>query len=355
MYHLYAPYWMNRSNLNVLEASGNMVVSGDVWIKDAGSLRTNNNTFYLLPENTSDIYVGTAMSGNTIVRNQLIVAGTMNIVDLSAQNVDLSGVLHVKTIDTLNSNTLSIGSNTTLVNIGRNGGEVHILGNLFLPGSITSTTVNNIEIKKKTILLNDESPYSAGSDFTGLYIRDNMNDAAGYFLTNGIRNGYLFKTAASANRVNLDVSGLTLSGHMAAVGRGLLTLKPNLIADISADYTISTDTIYISDISMLDVSLNRRVWRNVALTSETTQVLDTKLASGLGLYVGKLEADFIPNSALDISGSAFATRLGLGTTGVNMSYQLDVSGSEYVSANVDVSGNMSVQQNIFNYGTIYQW
>jgi hypothetical protein len=106
---------------------------------------------------------------------------------------------------------------------------------------------------------------------------------------------------------------------------------------------------------MLDVSLNRRVWRNVALTSETTQVLDTKLASALGLYAGKLEADFIPNSALDISGSAFATRLGLGTTGANMNYTLDVSGSEYVSANVDVSGNMSVQQNIFNYGTIYQW
>jgi hypothetical protein len=106
---------------------------------------------------------------------------------------------------------------------------------------------------------------------------------------------------------------------------------------------------------MLDVSLNRRVWRNVALTTDTTQVLDTKLASNLGLYVGKLEADFIANSALDISGNAFATRLGLGTTGANMSYRLDISGSEYVSGNVDVSGNMSVQNNIFNYGTIYQW
>ena len=352
MYHLYAPYFLNRPNLHVLEASGNMVVSGDVWIREAGSLRTNNGAFYLLPENTNDIYVGTAAHGNTNVRNRFTVAGTTQVVDLSAQNVDLSGVLRVKTIETLNSYQMNIGLNTTLVNIGSNDGEVHILGNLFLPGSITSTTVNNIEIKKKTILLNDESPYSAGSDFTGLYIRDNLNDSAGYFLTNGTRTGYLFKTAASANRVNLDVSGLTLSG---SAGRGLLTLKPNLILDISADYTISTDTIYISDISMLDVSLNRRVWRNVALTSETTQVLDTKLASGLGLYAGKLEADFIPNSALDISGSAFATRLGLGTTGVNMHYKLDVSGSEYVSANVDVSGNMSVQQNIFNYGTIYQW
>jgi hypothetical protein len=352
MYHLYAPYFLNRPNLHVLEASGNMVVSGDIWIRETGSLRTNNSAFYLLPENTNDIYVGTAMSGNTNVRNRFTVAGTTQVVDLSAQNADLSGVLRVKTIETLNSNRIDIGLNTTLVSLGSNGGEVHILGNLFLPGSITSTTVNNVEIKNKTFLLNDESPYNGDSDFTGLYIRDNLNDAAGYFLTNGTRSGYLFKTATSANRVNLDVSGLVLSG---LAGRGLLTLKPNLITDISADYTISTDTIYISDISMLDVSLNRRVWRNVELTSATTQVLDTKLASAVGLYAGKLEADFIPNSALDISGSAFATRLGLGTTGVNMTYKLDVSGSEYVSANVDVSGNMSVQQNIFNYGTIYQW
>jgi len=355
MYHLYAPYFLNRPNHHVLEASGNMVVSGDIWIREEGSLRTNNRAFYLLPENTNDIYIGTTGSGNTNVRNRFTVAGTFQVVDLSAQNVDLSGVLRVKTIDTLNSDRMDIGASTSLVNVGSAGGEIHILGNLFLPGSITSTTVTNVEIKNKTILLNDESPYMNSSAFTGLYIRDNLNDSAGYFLTNGTRNGYLFKTAESSNRVNLDVNGLTLSGHMATAGRGLLTLKPNFVSDISADYTVSTDTIYINDISMLDVSLNRRVWKNIVLTSDTTQVLDTKLASALGLYAGKLEADFIANSVLDISGSAFATRLGLGTTGVNMSYQLDVSGSEYVSKNVDVSGNMSVQQNIFNYGTIYQW
>jgi photosystem II stability/assembly factor-like uncharacterized protein len=355
MYHLYAPYFLNRPNHHVLEASGNMVVSGDIWIREEGSLRTNNRAFYLLPENTNDIYVGTTGYGNTNVRNRFTVAGTSEVVDLSAQNVDLSGVLRVKTIDTLNSDRIDIGASTSLVNVGSANGEIHILGNLFLPGSITSTTVNNVEIKNKTILLNDESPNINNSAFTGLYIRDNLNDSAGYFVTNGTRTGYVFKTAASLNRVNLDISGLTLSGHMATAERGLLTLKPNFVSDISADYTISTDTIYITDISMLDVSLNRRVWKNVDLTSDTTQVLDTKLASALGLYAGKLEADFITDSVLDISGSAFATRLGLGTTGVNMGYQLDISGSEYVSKNVDISGNMSVQQNIFNYGTIYQW
>jgi hypothetical protein len=360
MYHLYAPYFLNRPNHHVLEASGNMVVSGDIWIREEGSIRTNNRAFYLLPENTNDIYVGTTGSGNTNVRNRFTVAGTSQVVDFSAQNVDLSGVLRVKTIDTLNSDRMDIGASTSLVNVGSAGGEIHILGNLFLPGSITSTTVTNVEIKNKTILLNDESPYMnsstlTSSAFTGLYIRDNLDDAAGYFLTNGTRTGYVFKTAESSNRVNLDISGLTLSGHMATAGRGLLTLKPNSVTDISADYTVSTDTIYINDISMLDVSLNRRVWKNVDRSSDTIQVLDTKLASALGLYAGKLEADFIANSVLDISGSAFATRLGLGTTGVNMGYQLDISGSEYVSKNVDVSGNMSVQQNIFNYGTIYQW
>ena len=355
MYHLYAPYFLNRPNHHVLEASGNMVVSGDIWIREEGSLRTNNRAFYLLPENTNDIYVGTTGSGNTNVRNRFTVAGTSQVVDLSAQNVDLSGVLRVKTIDTLNSVRMDIGASTSLVNVGSAGGEIHILGNLFLPGSITSTTVTNVEIKNKTILLNDESPNINSSAFTGLYIRDNLNDSAGYLLTNGTRTGYVFKTAASLNRVNLDISGLTLSGHMATAGRGLLTLKPNFVSDISADYTVSTDTIYINDISMLDVSLNRRVWKNVDRSSDTIQVLDTKLASALGLYAGKLEADFIANSVLDISGSAFATRLGLGTTGVNMGYQLDISGSEYVSKNVDVSGNMSVQKDIFNYGTIYQW
>jgi len=352
MYHLYAPYFMNRAGLTILEASGNMVVSGDIWIRETGSLRTNNSTFYLLPESTSDIYVGSSGSGNTNVRNRFTVAGTTQVVDLSAQNVDLSGVLRVRNIDTLNSNTMDIGATTPFVNIGSAGGEIHILGNLFLPDSIIHTTqVNNLEIKNKTILLNDESPNINSSAFTGLYIRDNMDDAAGYFVTNGTRTGYLFKTAESSNRVNLDISGLVpVSG-----GRGILTLKTNLNMDISADYTISTDTALISDISMLDVSLNRRVWRNVALTTDTTQVLDTKLASNLGLYVGKLEADFIANSALDISGNAFATRLGLGTTVANMGYRLDISGSEYVSGNVDVSGNMSIQNNIFNYGTIYQW
>jgi hypothetical protein len=176
MYHLYAPYWMNRSNLHVLEASGNMVVSGDIWIKESGSLRTNNSAFYLLPENTSDIYVGTTGFGNTNVRNRFTVSGTTQVVDMSAQNADFSGNIRVRTIQ-----------------------------------------------------------------------------------------------------------------------------------------------------------------------------------SRVGLYAGKVEADFIVNSALDISGNAFATRLGLGTTGANMAYQLDISGSGYVSANVDVSGNMSVEQNIFNYGTIYQW
>jgi len=352
MYHLYSPYLFNRVGLNILEASGNIVVSGDIWIRESGSLRTNNNTFYLLPDGTSDIYVGSTGYGNTSVRNRFTVAGTSQVVDLSAQSVDMSGVLRVNTINTLNSINMNIGSSTQVVNVGNADGEVHILGNLFLPGSITSTTINNIEIKNKTILLNDESPYNMGSAFTGLLVRDNGDDNAGFILTNGTRSGYIFKTASSGNRVNLDIEGLMLTGPS---NRGLLTLKPNLIGDISANYTISTDTIQITDISLLDISLNRRVFRNTTLTTSTTQVVDTKLASSVGFYAGKLEADFIANSALDINGNAFATRLGLGTNGVNMNYKLDISGSEYVSGNVDISGNMSVENNIFSYGTIYQW
>jgi hypothetical protein len=216
MYHLYAPYLFNRAGLNVLEASGNMVVSGDIWIRESGSLRTNNNTFYLLPDGTSDIYVGSTGYGNTSVRNRFVVAGTSQVADLSAQSVDMTGSLRVNNINTLNSENMYIGASTNIVNVGNADGEVRILGNLFLPGSITSTTVNNVEIKNKTILLNDESPYSMGSAFTGLLVRDNGDDNAGFILTNGTRSGYIFKTASSGNRVNLDVAGLTLTGRQLA-------------------------------------------------------------------------------------------------------------------------------------------
>jgi hypothetical protein len=76
IFDLFSPYFFNHDAYNVLELSGNMVMSGDLRINDEGRLMTNNSSFYVLPENASQIYIGnTAVGGKTNVLNNLDVCG----------------------------------------------------------------------------------------------------------------------------------------------------------------------------------------------------------------------------------------------------------------------------------------
>ena len=485
VFNLYAPYFLNRPNNHVLEASGNMVVSGDLQINDSGQLLTNNTTFNVFPTVAQEINVGsTAVGGNTNVKANLDVAlnitghqrmllygdaslnanvyvggdaslnsklylvgdaslnskvfiggdaslnsklylvgdasmnskvfiggdvsmnsklyvvkdvslnanlyvggdvslnsklylvgdaslnarlnvgGKSTIMDLSAQNADFAGIVRANTFDSRPGSSLTIGGTnagnvviktssgaTNTLTLGDAGSNVVIVGNLTLPTSVISTNINNLEIKNKTILLNDEAVGLKVADFCGLQIRDDNTDNKGYFLTNGRMDGYLFKSTQSTNRVNLDVSGLYLPGGLT---QGFVLLKPNTYLDVSADYTITTGLVNITDIQQLDVSLNRRVERDVGNTTVNTQTVSTKLLTG-GLYVGKPVDTFIANSQMDITGNAFISKLGLGTSTVNANYVLDVGGSERVASNLDVSGSLTVQNNINSYGIIVQW
>jgi hypothetical protein len=74
IFNLWNPYLLNRANNNVVEASGNMVISGDLQINDRGQLLTNNQTFNLLPTNASTINIGSG-GGNTNIQTNLNVSG----------------------------------------------------------------------------------------------------------------------------------------------------------------------------------------------------------------------------------------------------------------------------------------
>jgi len=472
MFNLYAPYFLNRPNHSVLEVSGNMVMSGDLQINDAGQLLSNMTRFNILPTVVQEINIGnTVVGGNTNVKanldvtlditghqnmllygdasfnsklnvggdaslnsnlfvkgdvslnsmlfvkgdasfnsgvfvvgdvslnsklnvvgdvslnsklnvvgdvslnsklnvvgdaslnSNLYVAGKTVIFDLSAQNADFTGIVRANTFDSRPETSLLIGGtnagnitiktstgSTNFLTLGDAGSNVQILGNLTLPGSVTSTNINNLEIKNKTILLNDEAGGINVSTFSGLQIRDNGVDNKGYFLTNGRSDGFLFKSTQNANRVNLDVSGLRLSN---GITQGFVVLKATSSIDISADYTITTGLVNISDIQDLDASLNRRVDRTSATTA-TTQVVGTNLLAN-GFYVGKPVDNYIANSQMDISGNVFISRLGLGTSAVNANYTLEVNDNARIVNNLDVSNSLTVQNNINLYGTIVQW
>jgi len=327
-----------------------------------GDVSLNSNLYVVKDSSLNGrLFVG----GDVSLNCNLYVAKKTVISDLSAQNADFTGIVRANTFDSRPGSSLSIGGTnagnisiktssgaSNKLTLGDAGSNVEILGNLFLPGSVTTTNINNLEIKNKTILLNDEASGSKVANFCGLQIRDDNVDNKGYFLTNGRSDGYLFKSSQSANRVNLDVSGLYLPNGLT---QGFVVLRPSLsIADISAEYTITTGLVYISDIQQLDTSLNRRVERDVGNTTVNTQTVSTKLLTG-GLYVGKAVDTFIANSQMDIAGNAFISRLGLGTSAVNTSYTLEVNNNARIASNLDVSGSLTVQTNINNYGRIIQW
>lgn len=75
--YCYFPNIYNRVNNNVLDISGNMIMSGDVNINDSGQIYSNNPTFNILNNNiVKEIYLGsstanTAINGNLYVGNDL--------------------------------------------------------------------------------------------------------------------------------------------------------------------------------------------------------------------------------------------------------------------------------------------
>ena len=346
---------LNSKLYVVKDASLNasLVVGGDVSL---------NSKLYVVKD--ASLNASLVVGGDVSLNSKLYVGGKTTIFDLSAQNADFTGIVRANTFDSRPGSSLTIGGtnagNITIrtssgsanfLTLGDAGSNVQILGNLTLPGSVSSTNVNNLEIKNKTILLNDEALGTNVSKFCGIQIRDNDVDNKGYFLTNGRSDGYLFKSSQSVNRVNLDVSGLYLSNGLT---QGFVVLKPTSPVDISADYTITTGLVNISDIQQLDTSLNRRVERDVGNTTVITQTISTKLLTG-GLYVGKPVDTFIANSQMDIAGNAFISKLGLGTSDVNANYTLEVNNNARIVNNLDVSGSLSVQTNINLYGRILQW
>ena len=346
-----------NSNLYVVgDASLNsrVFVGGDVSL---------NSKLYVLGDVSlnSRVFVG----GDVSLNSKLYVVGKTIISDLSAQNADFTGIVRGNTFDSRPGSSLTIGGtnagNITIktstgsantLTLGDAGSNTVILGNLTLPGSVTSTNVNNLEIKNKTILLNDEASGLKVGNYCGIQIRDDGVDNKGYFLTNGRSDGYLFKSTQSTNRVNLDVSGLYLPNGLT---QGFVVLRPtSSVVDISSDYTITTGLVNIADIQLLDTSLNRRVERDVGNTTVNTQTVSTNLLTG-GLYVGKPVDTFIANSQMDISGNAIISKLGLGTSAVNANYTLEVNNNARIVNNLDVSGSLSVQTNINNSGIIIQW
>jgi predicted acyltransferase (DUF342 family)/photosystem II stability/assembly factor-like uncharacterized protein len=293
--------------------SGALIVQGGASI--GNDLNVGGNLYI---NNYLDVVDGTDHIHFGYTNTRKMYIGSSDFTDEIRIGTSISGV-RGSDVD------IYIGSNTH--------SRIHILGNLLLPGHVTFENQTNLEIINKTILLNDQA--LPGSSYgSGLYIREDGSDTAGQILVNPSMTGFFLKATRSPNIVNFETNGMTLPDGL---GRGILTIVPTTTLD-GSNYTIARGNVYISDIDLLDASLNNRVMRNpvTTLTQVNTQVIDSKLST-TGLYVNKLEATAIANAQVDISGNAIVSRMGLGSSVVRPEYVLDING------------------NTFSNGAILQW
>jgi hypothetical protein len=330
MINLYAPYLLNRDKNFVLEASGSILLTGDLNITGNAKICTN----YIDAESNS---VNNTLKIGNVHASKILIGTTDTTTDIRIGKTDGS---------------LAISRGTQArIHIGDLNSSVHIYGNLFLPGSVTSESITNLEVKNKSIRLNDEANNSSAG--SGIYIRDNYegfvpgngvddsgantvgNNYAGQFLVNSTRKGFLFKAPASSKYINFDLDNF-LVNFANGSDKGIVTIG----FDSDNNFTVKQRDVQIMDIINLDVSLNRRVFRNAALTynvnNPNTQVIDDKLAM-TGLMINKMQNQIITNTQMDISGNAIITKLGLGTSSVNTNaykYVLDISGNTLTNGSI---------------------
>jgi photosystem II stability/assembly factor-like uncharacterized protein/cytoskeletal protein CcmA (bactofilin family) len=147
IFDLFYPYFFNHNNYNAFEVSGNMVMSGDLRINDYGRLMTNNSSFYILPENASQIYIGnTSVGGKTNILNNLDICGNEIIYgnlavyrDVSInQNLYVSGKSRF-VLDVSMLGNLDIEQNTTSLKMG--------LGKKTIEAGYTLDVFGNVSIK----------------------------------------------------------------------------------------------------------------------------------------------------------------------------------------------------------------
>ena len=157
VFTVYSPNFINRANNMVLDISGGVRISGDMFINDGGSLGSNNPTFSLLNSGVESVYLGGeatsivmgADSGTTEIRNNvllssnsdstssdngaLVVSGGAGIVG----NVHIGGILNVLLDSSMNGNVLMTSRTSSTSSTSGSlvvSGGVGIVGNLNIGG-----------------------------------------------------------------------------------------------------------------------------------------------------------------------------------------------------------------------------
>ena len=316
----YLPNLFNRSNNNVLDVSGTMVISGDLNIKHGGNLYVNYDTSL-----NGNLYV----LGDASFNSRLIVGSdtTINKRLFTIGDSSLNGNLFVAYDSSLNSR-LVVGGDLTVNSRLIVKKDFSLAGNITLDG--VTTTGNDLNIGGRLVVLYDTSLNSrmvAGSDvtmnkrlFTIGDVSLNGNLFVGY--DTSLNSRLVVGSDVTVNKRLIIIGDTSLNGNLILAKdltvNGRLNVQNYTNTNIINTTTTNYQLIVSEDLSLNgrmvvsgDISLNGNLYVNDYLLVNTTTTI----------------SDVITN----INGNMIVSRIGIGKSSVSSGYSLDISGNIYNS------------------------
>ncbi len=336
-FHLYSPYLLNRPNNNVLEASGNMVLSGDLQINDLGQLLTNNTTFNILPTTATTINIGSA--GNTVVNTNLITIGdaSFNKTFMLGGDASLNSKLFLKGDASFNStfrlggdaslnSKLYVNGDASLNSTFRLGGDASLNSKLFVKGDVSFNQLlqvgDNATINKSLRVIGDASLNS------NLFVSGDASLNKTLQLGgNALLYSNLFLYGDASLNSKLFVKGDVSVNQVLQVGDNATINKSlRVIGDASLN-----SNLYVSGDASLNSTL--RVGGDASLNSNLFLRGDASLNQSL-----RLGGDASLNSRLFVRGD------------VSMNQVLQVGDNATFNKSLRVIGDASLNSNLFVSG-----
>ena len=365
LYHTFLPNIFNAVySKSVLDICGNMKITGDIYINDSGSLKTNNSTFHLinntattvfLAGDASNIYIGNSNNNSvTYLRHQLDVSANTTL----RQNVYVNGVEKINNIT--NTTDLSSGALQVLggasiqkdIFLGGNAiiyqdlslnGNQNMNGNLTVKNNVTLGSDNSIN----TITLNSKT-----NCVGNVFINKNLSVLGDV----SVNNNFFIANDVSINN-NLFVKNNTYLNNTLTVNKESF-LNNNLF--VTKDCSFNGKLFVIGDVSFnANVSIDKDVFLNSNLYISQNEKINGKL-----WVVGdvsfsnnqEISGNLIIHTNQTVNGNAFLN--GNITLGNGNNDILTVNAASYfvtdvsMLGNVNVSGNTNVKQNVSVLGNI---
>ena len=273
LYYLNMPNIFNNKQNFLFDISGCVRMSGDMYINDGGSLKSNNQTFNLLTTNVTTLNVGTSAIALNLggTNSTTIDVGGLNTTNLTmgGANVTIGGIS--------SGNILIGGKNTANVFIGgANTGNIIIggsgSGSIFGSLNVSALSVGNVtlannlktgNIYANSIVVNNNLQVSNGT-LTVSSTSNSMSATTGSLVVYG----GLGVTKDIYTSGSITTSGnITLSGNLNSTGNTLLMTS---IDDLDITYSTGARTItYTENTGSMRISGGSVISKKLYVKSDT--------------------------------------------------------------------------------------